>query len=178
LKKIEVTADKDIYLDACLFIGKELLLISDKKKAEEYFNKIITSVKNKDYNEILAKTFYYKKNFVEAEKVLKEIYLNDSKDISNISKLAICFYKNGKQKEAARAITEMKTLVKEFQFGELDYALAQYYAAINDEENSMNYLLKSVAQGKAFKNSSYQNDPHFLAYFNNREFQNILKFWN
>jgi tetratricopeptide (TPR) repeat protein len=153
-------------------------LIGDKKNADAYFNKIITTSENKENNAILALALYYKKDYVEAEKVLKKIYELNPKDFSNLSKLAVSLYKNGKQNEAAKVILEMNALDDDFQFGELYYALAQYYAAINDDENSIRNLFKSVAQGKRFKMDTYQNDPHFLSFRDNNQFQNILNFWH
>ena len=178
LKKIELTSEKPVWQEASLFIAKELLLIGDQQNAEELFNKIINSFENQNNNEILAAAYYFNKQYVEAEKALKSIYVLNPNDISNSSKLAVCLYKNGKQQEAAKTIAEMKTLEKDFQFGELNYALAQYYAALDDEVNSMRNLFKSVAQGKRFKMDTYQNDPQFLNYLNNSQFQSILKFWH
>lgn len=178
LKKIELTSEKAIWQDICLFIGKELLLNNDKKNAEEYFNKLISFNNENNNTEILASALYYKKEYLEAEKVLKKIYDKNPKDFSNLSKLAVCLYKKGNQKEATRLILKMKTLVAEFQFGELYYALAQYYAAINDEENAIRNLFKSVAQGKRFKMDSYQNDPHFLNYHTKSQFVSVLNFWH
>jgi tetratricopeptide (TPR) repeat protein len=178
LRKIELTSEKAVWQDLYLFIGNELLLIGDKKNADVYFNKIITTSENKENNAILASALYYKKDYVEAEKVLKKIYELNPKDFSNLSKLAVSLYKNGKQNEAAKVILEMNALDDDFQFGELYYALAQYYAAINDDENSIRNLFKSVAQGKRFKMDTYQNDPHFLSFRDNNQFQNILNFWH
>jgi tetratricopeptide (TPR) repeat protein len=178
LREIELTSENSVWLESYLFIAKELLLIGDEANAQEFLNKIINSSEKQNNNEILASAYYYKKQYVEAEKELKKIYVLNPNNIANISKWAVSLYKNGKQQEAAQMIAEMKMLERDYQFGELNYALAQYYAAINDEENSMRSLLKSVAQGKRFRMDTYQNDPHFLNYQNNNQFQSVLKFWH
>ena len=72
----------------------------------------------------------------------------------------------------------MNTLRASYQFGEIDYGIAQYYATINDKENTFDYLRKAVASGWWFTTTSFQNDPHFLIYKDSQEFNDILNYWN
>jgi hypothetical protein len=52
------------------------------------------------------------------------------------------------------------------------------YAAIADEEQTINNLLKSVAAGNWYAPESFQDDPLFLAYFGTEDFERVMKFWH
>ena len=93
-------------------------------------------------------------------------------------KLTISNYKNGNYVDADRYIKNLDTLRTEYQFGKVDYGFAQYYASINDRENTFKYLLRAVASGWWFTTTTFQNDPHFNIYRDTQEFKDVLNYWN
>ena len=178
LEKLDLKPDKDNLRKAYFYAGKEFLLLNEKEKANDYFQKAISSIKDGEVSEIYASLLYFMEDYVAAEKILYLLYNSDPHNENLLAKLAVTYHKNGKEKEATKLITELQALYGDYQFGKIDYSLAQFYAAINDEEKSMKYLLNAVAQGFRFRSDKYQNDPHFLAYKDSEKFKNILNYWH
>ena len=74
-------------------------------------------------------------------------------------------------------IQKLEDLREGFQYGKVDYFIAQYHAATRNEDQMFSYLLKSISQGNHYTISSFQNDPHFINYLANEKFKSILTYW-
>jgi len=72
----------------------------------------------------------------------------------------------------------MDPLRGDFQYGQVDYLIAQYYAVTANEDKMFQHLLKSISQGNYHTISSFQNDQHFESYFNSKKFESILNYWH
>ena len=177
LNKIELTSTKKDWQDIILFTGKEFLLLDNKTKANAIFDKLINSYNEKDKDKNYVSALYYKEDYKKAIAALENLYSKNDKDNEILTKLAIAYYKIGELSIANNTIEKLNNKFKKYQFGEIDYCLAQYYAAIDDKESSLNHLLKSVAQGYNYTPNTFQNDVHFIKYKNTNEFKKILKFW-
>ena len=173
---VELTADaKDLNI-LYLFIGNEFLLQQNREMANTYFSKVIQT-ENEQTNS-LAEKYYLLKDYKKAELIYQTLHDEKPKDLAYISRLASCLAKNKKNGEAEKMIKKIEFLREDFQFGEADYCIAQYYAVLEDEENVFKYLLKSIAQGNYYTISSFQNDPHFTGYFKSQRFESILTYWH
>ena len=174
----ELSMDEEDLLELYLFAGNEYLLIKENEFANGFFNKIISnSIFANDTVEI-ANAYYYSKDYRKAQLLLEKINASDPKNSDVLVKLAISNYKNGDHAQAEQDIKNLDGLRTDYQYGEIDYGFAQYYASIEDSENTLSYLRKAVAAGKWFTPSSFQNDPHFLNFRDNEEFIKILNYWN
>ncbi|WP_157429287.1 tetratricopeptide repeat protein [Aequorivita sublithincola] len=177
LRKINIIATpaetQELYLQA----GKEYLLKNDIPKAEEYFNKITNAESGIVDSKMLADALYYKEQFAKAEKVLKEVHTKKPKDIDVLAKLAISNFKIGNLSEAKKNLNILENLRAAYQFGEVDYALGQYYAAANNKPELYKHLLKAVASGHLYHWKYFKNDPHFTKYINSKEFEEVMNFW-
>lgn len=178
LNKLQLLNKLETYQDLCLFIAKEYLLTGNATKANEYFNKIINSPKNTSEKTMLAEAFYYKNDFAEAEKIWKELHAQNKENIDFLAKLAICNLKMNNEKQAEKYLKNLEVLRDRFQFGSIDYAFAQYYAASDNKTEMEKYLAKTVARGFLFTSQTFQNDPHFIKYKNMPSFKNILNYWH
>lgn len=177
-KTWELSMDKNDLLDLYMFTGNEFLLASENEFAMLFFNKVINNpIFANDLVEI-AKAHYYIKDYKTAQGLLEKLKTSNPNNSDVVVKLAISLYNNGNYIKAEQTIKRLDALRTEFQFGEIDYGFAQYYASIGDTENAYNYLRKAVASGKWFTTTTFQNDPHFLNYKNNEEYINILNYWN
>jgi hypothetical protein len=178
MAKAELLPSTHQWEELTLFIGKELLLLGDKINASIYFDKIInsdiktTSLKN------YTSALYYKEAFKKAVPLFESLVNEDSTDKETLTKLAITYYKNGELSKSKETIDKLTKLFEDYQYGEIDYYLAQYYAAINSKEESLDHLLKSVAQGFNYTPETFQNDIHFINYKNTDEFKKVLNFWH
>ncbi|WP_172625875.1 tetratricopeptide repeat protein [Algibacter amylolyticus] len=177
LRKIKITSTpaetQELYLQA----GKEYLLKDEKTKAHEYFDKIINAPKETLDSKMLANALFYKEAFTETKTVLKELHKINPKDIDILTKLAICNFKQANQNEANKNISAIKNLRANYQFGEVDYALAQYYASIDKTPELYNYLLKAAANGHSYHWKYFKNDPQFKKYNKTKEFEEVMNFW-
>lgn len=179
LSKYELTGDPNDVMRLKLFIGKQFLLINKDSIADSYFNKILELHKNEEEKiNIVTDAYYYKKDYAAAESLLETLHGSDLNNNDFITKLAVSYHKNGKVSKAEQTIQKLEDIRTDYQFGAVDYDLAQYFAAVEDSENAMRYLEKAIASGHAYTPTKFQNDPHFKAYFKTEEFEKIMNFWN
>jgi len=92
--------------------------------------------------------------------------------------LAITYQKNGESVKSEQQLASLEALRKEYQYGDVDYALAQYFAVIEDDKNTTKYLIKSVAAGRWYDSTSYQNDPLLVSYAKKEGFEKVMNFSN
>ncbi len=183
MSKIELTATQEqVDFDMLTLIaGKQLLIVNQKDKANQYFNKIIKS-KNPETNEAnFANAIYFKEDYPKAENLFEKLLDNDSTNIDYLVRLSISKLKNGKSDEANKLILTLDKLKTDYQYGAVDYGYAQYYAINGNKEVMMDYLLKAVASGikfRPYRPSTFQYDPHFKAFKDTPEFQVIMNFWH
>lgn len=177
LRKINIIASpaeaQELYLQA----GKEYLLKDEKEKANAYFNKIINAERETVAPKMLADAFFYKEAYEKAEPIFKEVYAEEPSKSDVLVKLAICNFKLGKMEEAQKNLNSLESLRADHQFGEIDYALGQYYAAANNETELYKHLLKAAANGHLYHWKFFKNDPQFKDYNKTKAFEEVMDFW-
>jgi TolB-like protein len=164
--------------------GLEYIKIGNDIVAHRYFDGVLayfnekTEALTKGEKELHAEIIFYKKNYPKAQELFEQLLLYDNKKISNMAYLAMSYYKNGKEEKAKNILYKLNELRTKYQFGDVDYALAQYYAFSREKDKSMDHLLKAVAAGKRFTSSTFQNDLLFNPYRESEAFQKVEKFWH
>jgi hypothetical protein len=108
--------------------------------------------------------------------VLEELLQLQPDLISHSAMLAIAYWKNGEADKSEEQLERLEALRKDYQYGDVDYAIAQYFAVIQDDENTTKYLIKSVAAGRWYDTTSYQNDPLFVSYAKKEDFKKVMNF--
>jgi hypothetical protein len=177
LDKLKVTNSINDWAKANLDVAKELLLLSNKSKANEYLKSVLVE-KNNINKETLADTFLYLDDYTSAETIFKDLHQANPKEIEHLIKLIIISEKTNNPSAVKLYLDELDRLREKYQFGAVDYGLAQYYASKKDKENTIMHLQKSIADGNTFSPLKFQNDFYFKDYINTEEFQEILKFWH
>jgi hypothetical protein len=175
IELIESTANSEEWQELCLFLGKEFILLNKQKLAANLFEKVLNS---NNITEAYATAVFYNNNFKDAQNYFKKLLLKNPNNPFILSKLATCQFKLNRKEELQNTLDKLEYLRASFQFGKIDYTLAQYYASISDDKNAVNYLLKSVAAGYSYTQNSFQNDPNFNFIKNTNEFKYILNFWH
>jgi len=178
LSKEELIASQSDWIHLLLHVGNEYVLKNEKEKANTFFDKIILAYKGKEINAQLAKALYYRGNFAASEKAFVELLKDNHKNIENTALLAISYQKNNKQRESLMMIEKLNQLRGKYQFGEVDYQLARYYAAVDENQKAFQHLLKSIADGQNYTSATFQNDPHFNHLKDEKEFSEIMNFWH
>jgi len=177
LRKINIVASPKEAHELYLQAGKEYLLKGEKQKAHEYFNKIINAEKETVAPHILADAHFYNEDYDKAQRILKEAYAQEPENSEVLGKLAICNFNLGNTDDTKKNLKALENLRADFQFGEIDYALGQYYAAANNESEMYRHLLKAVASGHLYHWKYFKNDPQFKKYNNTKAFQEVMDFW-
>lgn len=183
LEQIRLLGSTEYWEMMMLKTGIEYLKIGNGTEANRYHDEILAYFDDKEKNltqsekELQAQIVFYKKDYVKAKELFERLLPNSKDRISNTAYLAMIYYQNGKEAMAQRTITQLNEYRTSYQFGEVDYAMAQYYAFNGNEKSTMDYLLKAVAAGKRFTSSTFQNDLIFKPYYKLEAFQKILKFW-
>src|SRR5690606_15247194 len=126
---------------------------------------------------MLSEALFYKEEYAKAKKILKDIHLKEPKNSDVLIALAICNYKLGNTADAKKNIITLDNLRADYQFGEVDYALGQYYAATNNEPELYKHLLKAAANGRTYTWKYFKNDPQFKNYNKSKEFEEVMNFW-
>lgn len=177
LRKINIIASPAEAQELYLQVGKEYLLKDEKEKANAYFNKIINAERETVAPKMLADAFFYKEAYEKAEPIFKEVYAEEPSNSDVLVKLAISNQKIGKVADAEKNLNTLENLRADHQFGEIDYALGQYYAAANNETELYKHLLKAAANGHLYHWKFFKNDPQFKDYNKTKAFEEVMNFW-
>jgi len=87
----------------------------------------------------MAESLYFREEYQQAEKVLEKLLLANPELIFQNSLQAIVYQKSGKTSRANSRLKVLEELRENYQYGDVDYALAQYYANVSDEENTIKF---------------------------------------
>ena len=184
LSNIKITSKTHEWMEMFLFNARDLLVQDKKTMANIYLDKIIDAinqapdtVKTKS-KKILAESLFFKGEFEGAEFLLEEVLHLQPELIEQNAMLAITYQRNGKTDKAQRQLANLEGLRGKYLYGDVDYAFAQYFAAIDDEESTINYLIKAVAAGRWYDSTSFQNDPLFKSYSHRGDFKKVMIFSN
>ena len=177
LEDINLEETENNIKDAYLFTGKEFLMLGQKEKADSYFDRI-SQAESPGTIQYDAFAAYYSGDYETAAARLSEINKSDPEDPEILSKLAVCFKQMSDETQSDQYLEQLRELSARYQFGEVDYALAQYYSSMDEKNETYKHLLKAVSQGLRFKYDTFQNDPHFSKYREDPGFERILTFWH
>lgn len=174
----ELTAAPEDLQQLYFLSGKEYLLMGNSSKANGYLDKAINLIEQSPNEKTLADSYFFKKDYALAQKEFHKLHHKENKNIDILIKLAILDQMEGKPAEAEGHLKTLDQLRGEYQFGEVDYALAQYYASLEDEELVIYHLQRAVATGHLFTSQTFQNDPLLKLYADTEEFKKTMRFWH
>ena len=181
-ENMKLTGMTQNWRDLLLLSGKEYLRLGEEEAAKELLNDLLESLpydaatRNKKQQTLYLEGLYYLGQYSQAEPLFDQ-YLEAYSGSSLIPLAAINAYKNGDTTKAERILNQLDGQRAEYQYGRVDYGMAQYYAAIEQEDMAMEHLLKAVAAGKRFTPDAFKNDVHFRSYTETEAFKQILTFW-
>ena len=178
LIKEELTAIPEDLQQLYFLSGKEYLLKGQTSKANEYFDKAIDLREISSKEKTLADSYFFKKDYALARQIFRKLHTKDTRNIDVLVKLAILDQIEGNHTEAERYLKTLDEQRGDYQFGEIDYGLAQYYASVEDEKLTIYNLKRAVAAGHFFTSQTFQNDPVLKPYARTNEFKKIMGFWH
>lgn len=176
--EIDELNNKEEWRKTCILIGNEYLLKNDKKNADLYFNRLIDSYDENIKNIDIAFALYSIMKLEEAKLMYEELLIADPEDLIILGSLGKVYAGSGNLVRSNQIIEKLLSMRSDFQFGDIDYYIAQIYAVQKETENMLRHLKRSVADGKHFTIYTYNNDPDFLDYHKTDAFKDILNYWN
>ncbi|MBT8286555.1 MAG: hypothetical protein HKN00_14345 [Flavobacteriaceae bacterium] len=160
-------------------IAAEKYLLSGKvNEANRYLNIIVNADKKNVYDWVLRDAYYLLGDYSEAEKLAFETYKKRPNDPFDIEILSKIYYKNGKITQSDALIEALEKLRKQYQYGMIDYKLAEIYAARNDEDKVFEHLLKSVSSGNRYDGVKFINDTDFIPFLDSEKWDEIMTYWH
>lgn len=178
LERLKLSNSNAYMTNALSYVGNEFLLLKNTEKARQYFDQVVVLSTSEEDRERVAGVKYYLNEYKEAEAIYADLHRANPDDITIMSRLAVCYTKNSKAGEAKKLLTKINSGRSDYQFGSVDYALAQYYARIDNKALMYKHLMKSIADGNTYTPMTFHNDPHFLNYLEDAGFKEILTFWH
>ena len=169
--------DKVDMQDFYAFTTKEFQLQNNHTLAKKYAHKLLQFNKNTENFEI-AKANYIVGNYKESEKILLKLKEEKKNSIELISLLAKNYFKIGDLNKATATIAKLSEFKKPYEYGEIEYAYASFYAVSNQNNLALDYLKKSIAKGNRVTLSTFQNDSDFINLFADNRFEEILTYWH
>jgi len=178
LDRLKLRINAENWLSLNLFISRQFLLVGDNKSSKSYLDTIVKTDNNKDNLTLMAETYYEIGDYVKAENIYSKLITVSSTDSKIITNLSKCHFKNGKPNEGKRLMDSLEQLRGPYQYGEIDYRIAEIYAAQNDENNTFIYLLKSIAAGNFYTDQNFKNDTNFILFKNSEKWNEIMSYWH
>jgi tetratricopeptide (TPR) repeat protein len=178
LQKLNLKIKKEDLLSINLFTAQQFLMIGNNEASKPYLNTIVNTETNKDTDYFKAEAYYELGDYDKSEHICLTLLKENPNNPKIIAILSKCYFKNGKPIEGKNLIGTLEKLRGPYQFGEIDYRLAEIYASQNDEENVFKYLLQSIASGNFYTNVSFKNDIDFIPFLNSEKWHKIMTYWH
>lgn len=125
----------------------------------------------------LGEALFFRQSYEAALPYLKAGYQADSLAFNFGALYAISLHKAGKPHEADALLEGMKDLKADFQFGELPYSLAQFYAATGQPDACLENLIKAISEGHWYETGAFENDPLLKDFYDRPEFRQVMSYW-
>ncbi|MBE15416.1 MAG: hypothetical protein CL867_04145 [Cytophagaceae bacterium] len=169
----EVIASAEALEQLRLFVAKQHLIV-DSPKAKDYLKAVQSS--GLQLLQQLEAT-YWLKDYAKAKQQATMALTLYPERISVVSQMAMIAAQLNDKGLENRMLLRLEALRRPYQFGAVDYAMAQYYASTAQEEQMYNALTKAAASGIFYTLQKFQYDPHFKAYYQSEPFIKLLSFW-
>lgn len=169
-----------------LFAGMDYCYVKKDSLAQRFLMRSIDAVNknvaiiDSDRQKLLGTAYLYLGDYEKASKFLERYVESDplKRRVEHLGRLAIAYSKNGNMAKANDVLERLEKRRRPYMYGHVDYAFAQFYGAIDDEEKMIRHLKRAVADGKWFNYESFNNDIFFLPYKDKAGFQEILAYWH
>ncbi|NER11609.1 hypothetical protein SAMN06265375_10321 [Muriicola jejuensis] len=184
MEHIRLLGRVDYWQLMMLKTGLEYLKTGNKAEAGKYFQRVSSFQELKgdqlsqSERQLQAETAFYMEEYPRSQTLLEDLLPDSEDQITMSTFLAMSYLKNGEEEKARDVMLKVSGMRSKYQFGEVDYSLARYYAFGGEEKKALEYLLQAVAAGKRFTSTTFQNDYLFQPLRSTQEFRKILTFWH
>jgi len=157
---------------------EESLLVGQDQKALEYANKAKEQfITNPSAGVSISKIHLILGELEEAESVLIEYLKSNPDRLSANALLAGIYMANNDATKSQIYLDKLESLRQPYQYGDVDYVLAQAFMIGGNEEKALDYLKTAVVQGQRYLFSQFENDYLFVPIRDQKAFQELLTYW-
>ncbi len=184
LNTIKLTDEISTWRKKCLLVGKQYLIQGEKPLAFSYLGKILRSLDSETSDmsakdeELKAFASFYRGEYDTASQVFKGLLNQKPADFELTAFYAMSLLKNGKERQAEEQLEILENFRAGYQYGEIDYLKARYYALKGDSDLVIQHLIRAVAAGKRYNPGTFSDDVLFQPYKDLQGFRNVLTFWH
>lgn len=183
MDNLKLTNDMSQWNKLMLFGGVEFLREGNLELAQLYFDALIDALENSSValsvqqTIILGKAYYYKQEFAKAAPLLESVF-NKTNSLEVLPLVAVSYQKTQNTTKADALLAQLEGMRAPYQYGQIDYGMAQFYAASSNKAKALEHLLKAVAAGFRYTPNAYHYDFHFKDLVNSEDFNKVMRFWN
>lgn len=172
---LELGGKNEELSDLKYHLGLTHLNRNEPELARRYFEDVTNNTNSPA--RIVAQSHYYLKDYASAEIAIEELLKKEGNSVNLFGLLASTQFLSGKKEKSEESLKRLEDLRQDYQFGTVDYALAQYYAATGQNEEALKSLQRSIIQGNKYLPYNFQNDPHFVELKDSPVFHTIMTYW-
>ena len=176
LQEIRISNESD-WKTSGLRAAQAYLMMDDRESAVAILAEVGRALEN-DEHVRKGKVSFLLQDYSVAAMHYQKALEADSTNYELKAEYAISLFRSGKQSEAVQLIQSLESDREPYQYGEVDYTYAQFYAGVGDVELAFAYLKKSIAAGYFFLRSTYGNDLLFNSLKGDPRFEEILTYWH
>lgn len=176
LEKMQESLPKDEWADLAFFAATEYLLTDRQAEAEKYFGVVASAPAVPD--EMKARALFHLKRYPSAEALLTPLFTADSLDFSIGALLALTYRNMGEISNSDQLVAAMLQQKAPYQYGNLYYALGQYYAYTGARDESIAMLKQAVSDGYWYETGAFRYDPLLKNVLDDPAFNQVMTFWH
>ena len=166
-------SQEELYLDA----AKACLQFGSDQHAADFMVKAKQKIDDETDPFTAAEIYMMQQDWATSAQFLKQLLRKDSAHLEALGYLAGLALRQGQSELGERYIGDLMQLKKPYQFGKIDYHLAQAYTLGLDTEQAISSLQNSVRQGHRFNFGHFHQDFIFSTIREQKAFQEVLKYW-
>ncbi|WGK64475.1 tetratricopeptide repeat protein [Croceiramulus getboli] len=175
LNQDQLRMDRVEYRDLLLFTAQQAQRLNQQPLALRLYEQVVNLGEKEDLQ--LVKAQYALNAFAKANEVLDAIAIDHEQDSEWLLYWALIASKLKEDVQVTECLKALNALRGPYQFGEIDYRLAQYEAALGNGTRAMDYLQKAIAQGDQYTIDRYNKDPFFATLTLSPQFFKIMNYW-
>ncbi len=178
LQKLKLRLLPEDWLYLNLFIAREYLLLGNKEVATSYLYSLIQSEDIEASEFLKAEAYSELNDYESATPIYQKLFKDSPSNTKLIVGLSRCYFKNGEPEKGTLLIDALEKQRGPYQYGNIDYRIAQIYAALNNEEKVFEHLLLSIAAGNFYVNEKFKNSSSFIPYLQSEKWNEIMTYWH
>ncbi|MDX1478015.1 MAG: adenylate/guanylate cyclase domain-containing protein [Saprospiraceae bacterium] len=177
ISRLTTTTDLYTPFDLLIATAREYASVGNLEKSRTYAARALTQVTPETELWRQGEARYLSGDIHGAVSQLEAAVHEDPENLGAWALLAGLALLNNDTDQANTCIATMESMRGPYQYGDVDYSLAQAYGLAGDREKAVSHLKASIAQGQRNGFFQFQNDYIFHPLISKEELREIMKYW-